>query len=284
MREVAVTNRAHDRVAVVTGAAGGLGLGIARAAATEGMAVVVSDVDEERLDRVATELTDAGYAALAAPADVTDPVSMQGMVRRAVAEFGRIDIICLNAGISPVSMPIDEVTQDVWRRVMAVNLDGVVNGVNAVLPVMRRQGHGHVNATASVNGLMADPGIAAYNASKFAVVGFMETLMLDLNRERSPISASVLCPGPVATDIIKRAVGSDRGTSDEEHALLNRGMDPNHAGKIALDGIRSGRFWIFTHPVMADVTLRRRFEAMVSNGSRPALLEWPWDEILDQET
>jgi hypothetical protein len=60
-------------------------------------------------------------------------------------------------------------------------------------------------------------------------------------------------------------------------------MDPNHAGRIALDGIRSGRFWIFTHPVMADVTLRQRFEAMVNHGSRPALLEWPWDEILDQE-
>jgi NAD(P)-dependent dehydrogenase (short-subunit alcohol dehydrogenase family) len=270
-------------VAVVTGAAGGLGLGIARAAAAEGMTVVVSDIDGDRLEHAAESLRSGGHRALAHVGDVTDPGSMEELVHAATNAFGRIDLVCLNAGISPVAIPIAEVSLQIWEWVMAINLYGVVNGINAFLPFMERQGGGHINATASVNGHMADAGIAAYNASKFAVVGLMESLYVDLRSAQSPVTASVLSPGPIATDIIKRAVGEDRGTRDDEHALLNRGMGPEEAGRIALDGIRSGRFWIFTHPVMVNSTLRRRFEAMATDGSRPDDLDWPWDEILDTE-
>lgn len=270
-------------VVVITGSAGGLGLGIARAAASRGMAVVLSDIDAARLDGAATGLRAMGHRTLGLVADVTDADSMQALADAAVGEFGRIDLVCLNAGISPVALPIAQVPQDVWRKVMAINLYGIVNGINAFLPIMEKQGFGHINATASVNGHMADAGIAAYNASKFAAVGLMESLLIDLRAAESPVGASVLCPGPIATDIIKRAVGEDRGKRDEEDALLNRGMAPDEAGRIAIDGIFDQRFWVFTHQVMVDDTLRRRFEAMAQNGTRPVELEWPWDEILDVE-
>ena len=274
---------ARDGVAIVTGAAGGLGLGIARAAASDGLAVVISDVDTLRLEAAADQLSAEGALVRTRPADVTDAASMRALVHFATSELGRVDLVCLNAGITEVSTPFGDITEEVWDRVMSVNFFGVLHGINAVLPVMQQQGFGHINATASVNGLMADAGVAAYTSSKFAVVGLMEALMLDLARDGSAVAASVICPGPIATDIIKHAVGDDRGTSDDEHALLSRGMDPDQAGKIAFEGIRDGRFWIFTHPVMVDLTLRERFESMVADGSRPAALEWPWAEILDQE-
>jgi NAD(P)-dependent dehydrogenase (short-subunit alcohol dehydrogenase family) len=247
------------------------------------MAVVVSDIDEERLGAAAADLAYAGFRALAVPADVTDPESMLELVETAVSELGGIDLMCLNAGITPLATPIFEITPGEWQTVMAVNFNGVVNGINAVLPVMQRRGHGHISATASVNGLMADAHIAPYNASKFAVVGLMESLLVDLRRAESPIEVSVLCPGPIATDIIKRGIGVDRGTSAQEHALLNRGMVPDDAGRLALAGILDGQFWIFTHEAMVDRTLRERFDAMATDGTRPADLDWPWDEILDQD-
>jgi NAD(P)-dependent dehydrogenase (short-subunit alcohol dehydrogenase family) len=269
--------------AVVTGAAGGLGLGIARAAAADGMSLVLSDIDAERLEAAAAGLRNEGHRAVAVPGDVTDPDAMAQLAAAATAEFGRIDLVCLNAGISPVALPITDVPPAVWEKVMAINLYGVVNGINAFLPVMESQGGGHINATASVNGHKADVGIAAYNASKFAVVGLMESLLVDLRDGGSPVTASVLCPGPIATDIIKRAVGEDRGKRDEEHALLNRGMQPDQAGRITIDRIKDGRFWIFTHDVMVDDTLRRRFEALAGDGSYPIDHEWDWEEILDAE-
>ena len=217
---------AEGSVALITGAAGGLGLGIARAAAKAGMAVVLSDIDAARLEDAADQLRLDGYVAWARNADVADADSMSQLADSLMDEFGRVDLVCLNAGISPVALPISETPEGVWERVMAINLYGIVNGINSFLPLMKQQGHGHINATASVNGLMADPEIAPYNASKFAAIAVMETLDAELHAAASPVSASVLCPGPIATDIIKRAVGEDRGKRDEEHALLNRGMSP----------------------------------------------------------
>lgn len=270
-------------VAVVTGAAGGLGLGIARAAGAEGMTLVLSDIDADRLEGAAAGLRAEGHKAVAVAGDVTKAADMVELAGTAIAEYGRVDLVCLNAGISPVALPITDVPPEVWDKVMAINLYGVVNGINAFLPVMESQGRGHINATASVNGHKADTGIAAYNASKFAVVGLMESLLVDLRDADSPVTASVLCPGPIATDIIKRAVGEDRGKRAEEHALLNRGMQPDDAGRITIDRIKAGRFWIFTHDVMVDATLRRRFEAMAGDGSYPADDAWPWEEILEAE-
>lgn len=272
-----------DRVAVVTGGAGGIGRGLAAAAAARGMSVMLADVDETRLDETRSALASDGSRVAVRTLDVTDRSSMAALADSTLAEFGRVDTIFLNAGLAPVQTPFARIADADWDRIMRVNVDGVRNGILCFLPLLEEAGGGHINATASVNGHLAEQGIGAYNVSKFAVVAMMETLHVDLAREGSPVSASCLCPGPIATDLLKRAVGVDQGTTDEEHRLLNRGMDPEEVGRITFEAIDEGRFWVFTHPVMVDKTIRARFDAMADLGQRPIDLDWPWSDILREE-
>lgn len=265
-------------VAVVTGAAGGLGLGIARAAANRGMQVVLTDVDEERLADAAAHLTDQGGRAVGLVVDVTDANAMSDLAEFVTAEFDRVDLVCNNAGMTLVR-PVHELTGEDWRRVVDLNLYGVVNGVTAFLPKMMDQGSGHLNATASVNAFKSDLFQAPYNASKAAVPAMMESVLMDLRELGSAVTASVLCPGPIATDIMQRAIGDDEATREEVHGLLNQGMHPDAAGEITVSAIDEGKFWIFTHPILYD-TIRVKNDNMMSDGSLQADLEWPWEEIL----
>jgi len=264
-------------VAVVTGAAGGLGQGIARAAATRGMAVVATDIDADRLAISVNELVDDGHQVVGRAADVTNAEAMAGLAEFAIAEFGRVDLVCNNAGKTLVK-GVHELTLDDWKQVFALNVDGVINGVSAFLPVMMEQGFGHLNATASVNAFKGDLFQAPYNASKAAVPALMESVLMDLREIGSEVTASVLCPGPIATDIMLRAIGDDEETRQEVHGLLNQGMNPREAGRITIDAIAEGRFWIFTHPVLYD-TIRAKNDNMMRDGSLQADLEWPWDEL-----
>jgi NAD(P)-dependent dehydrogenase (short-subunit alcohol dehydrogenase family) len=271
-------NLGNGGVAVVTGAAGGLGLGLARAAANRGMQVVVTDVDEARLTDAAADLTDQGGKAVGLVVDVTDANAMSDLAEFVAAEFGRVDLVCNNAGMTLVR-PIHELTGEDWRRVIDLNLYGVVNGVTAFLPMMMDQGSGHLNATASVNAFKGDLFQAPYNASKAAVPAMMESVLMDLRELGSAVTASVLCPGPIATDIMRRAIGDDEATREEVHGLLNQGMHPDVAGDITISAIEEGRFWIFTHPILYD-TIRSKNNNMMRDGSLQADLEWPWEEIL----
>lgn len=265
-------------VAVVTGAAGGLGLGITRAAAKRGMAVVATDVDGDRLAASVAALTEDGHRVVGRVVDVTDSEAVAGLAAFTVNEFGRVDLVCNNAGITLVKA-VHELTLDDWKRTFAINVDGVINGVSAFLPTMMEQGFGHLNATASVNAFKSDLNQAPYNASKAAVPALMESVLMDLREIGSEVSASVLCPGPIATDIMLRAIGDDEEVRDEVHGLLNQGMNPDQAGTITVDAIAAGRFWIFTHPVLYD-TIRAKNDNMMRDGSLAADLEWPWEEIL----
>ena len=265
-------------VAVVTGAAGGLGLGLVKAAAGKGMAVVAADVDGERLETSVKGLVADGHQVVGRVIDVTNAEAMAGLAASITAEFGRVDLVCNNAGMTLVK-GVHELTLDDWRRVFALNVDGVINGVSAFLPVMMEQGFGHLNATASVNAFKGDLFQAPYNASKAAVPALMESVLMDLREIGSNVAASVLCPGPIATDIMLRAIGDDDETRQEVHGLLNQGMDPKDAGRITIQAIAEGRFWIFTHPVLYD-TIRAKNDNMMRDGSLQADLEWPWDELL----
>jgi NAD(P)-dependent dehydrogenase (short-subunit alcohol dehydrogenase family) len=271
-------NLGDGGVAVVTGAAGGLGLGIAHAAAERGMQVVLTDVDEYRLTDAATELTSQGGSAVGRVVDVTEAAAMNDLARLVIREYGRVDLVCSNAGMTLVR-GITELTIDDWKRVVDLNLYGVVNGISAFLPHMMEQGFGHLNATASVNAFKSDLSQAPYNASKAAVPAIMESVLMELRERGSDVTASVLCPGPIATDIMRRAIGDDEEVREEVHSLITQGMPPNEAGKITLDGIASGRFWIFTHPILYD-TIRAKNDNMMRDGSLQADLEWPWDELL----
>ena len=289
-------NLGDGGVAVITGAAGGIGLGMSRAAAARGMAVMMADVDADRL-AIAADMVQNGASQVAyRTVDVTNPAALEVLASDAVAEFGRVDLVCNNAGITLVT-PIHELSLDDWHRVIDIDLNAVFYGVRAFLPVMLEQGFGHLNATASANAWRSDPLQAPYNAAKHGVAALMESVALDLREMDSDITASVLNPGPIATDLMLRSLGDDpllarrlaqiglvdAAQGDEEirtevHGLLNAGMDPDKAGAITIDGIAEGRFWIFTHPLIFG-TIRARMDAAMADGSLPPELDWPWEEL-----
>jgi len=265
-------------VAVITGAAGGIGLGLARAAAARGMSVMLSDVDGERLQVSAEGLGDAGATVAHRAVDVTDSAALESLAADTLSEFGRVDLVCNNAGMTVVA-PIHEHTIEQWHRVIDLDLNAVFYGVHAFLPVMLEQGFGHLNATASANSWRGDPFQASYNAAKHGVVGLMESVLMDLRLIEAPVTASVLSPGPIATDIMLRALGDDDEARDEVHGLLNQGMDPDEVGRITMDGIAAGRFWIWTHTGIFN-TIRTRLEHALGDGSLPPDLDWPWEDVL----
>jgi NAD(P)-dependent dehydrogenase (short-subunit alcohol dehydrogenase family) len=258
-------------VAVITGGARGIGHALAEACTAEGMTPVVADLVPSPLP-----------GALSLDVDVRDPSAWERLRELAFAA-GPVEYVFLNAGVA-IRREIQDMTAADWDFVLGVNLHGVINGVTAFLPALEAQGSGHIQATASFHGNAGDPEFAGYCVSKFGVVALMETLRRELRRRGSPVGASVLCPGSTITDLMHNALdqwrteggspdGDDAVRSERVHYDLQRGLTPSAVARIALDGIRSGKFWIFTHPYQVDDYLRTRFEALARDGSLPPL---PW--------
>jgi NAD(P)-dependent dehydrogenase (short-subunit alcohol dehydrogenase family) len=184
------------KVAVVTGAASGIGLALAERFAAEGMRVVMSDVDAARLEQAAASI-DGEVEHLRA--DVSRREDVEALAARATERFGAVHVLCNNAGVTRPGRGW-EFTREQWEWVLGVNLWGVVHGVNAFVPAMIDRGEpAHVVNTASLSGLLAWPQLSLYATTKAAVVGFSESLALDLRAEGAPIGVSVLCPGPTRT-------------------------------------------------------------------------------------
>jgi 3-oxoacyl-[acyl-carrier protein] reductase len=180
------------QVAVVTGAARGIGRGIASVLAAEGARVVIVDVDGEL-----AETTAVGLGGLAVSADVTERASVDVMANRITEEFGRIDILAANAGIYPFA-DLETLNEELWSQVMDVNVGGAVRTVQACLPAMRRRGYGRIVLTSSITGpVTGQPGFAHYGASKAAMLGFMRSAAVEL--ARSGITINAVLPGNVRT-------------------------------------------------------------------------------------
>jgi 3-oxoacyl-[acyl-carrier protein] reductase len=195
-----------DQVAVVTGGARGIGRGIATVLAAEGARVVIVDLDRDLAERAASDL-----GGLAIAADVVDRASVEEMAARVVDEFGRIDIVAANAGIYPVA-ELTEMTDEMWNRVMDVNVGGAVRTVQACLPSMRERGYGRVVLTSSITGpITGQSGFAHYGASKAAMLGFMRSAAVEL--ARSGVTVNAVMPGNVATE-------GFAGTSDEHQQRM----------------------------------------------------------------
>jgi NAD(P)-dependent dehydrogenase (short-subunit alcohol dehydrogenase family) len=245
--------RIEDRVAVVTGAASGIGLGIARAFAAAGMKVVLADVREEPLAQAVAELRDGGAQAVAVRTDVTRLEEVEALAAAALAEFGAVHVLCNNAGVGLFTRLADT-TIDEWRWTLEIDLWGPIHGVTTFLPVIEREDEGHINSTSSMAGLLAVPRLGAYNVAKHGVVALMATLERELRAAHSPVRTSVLCPGAVNTGIVanseqhrREATGSaDRGSPAID--AISGGADPDDVGRLVLDAIRNDRFWVFTDP------------------------------------
>jgi len=245
------------RVAVVTGAAGGIGLELAAQLAAAGMRVVMADVDRERLEAAAGGI-DGEVMAL--PADVARPADVEGLAEQARARFGSVHVLCNNAGVTRPGRAW-ELDIDEWEWLLSVNVLGVVNGIRAFVPSMLDRGEpGHIVNTASIGGLLPYAGISAYTASKYAVVGLSESLRLDLSAIGAPIGVSVLCPGPTETEFRahSRALHPDGPTEDVagEYDGVVR-IPATEAATLVIDAIRSNRFWVLTHPAYRDPIERR---------------------------
>lgn len=246
------------------------------------MSLVLVDIDEARLDEAVSSMQATGAVAIGVPTDVADRASVDSLASTTLERFGAVHLVCNNAG-SPLPRSILNVTTEDWERGLGINLFGVVNGIHAFMPILEEQGVGHINATSSMSGFVAFPPVVIYNVAKSGVIAVMETLARELRAAGSPIEVSVFCPGEVATHAIDNAMhnacssgyvpspGELTSVEATQAGLLRSGMDPNDVGRIVLDGVRQGRFWIFSHPHWIEGPIRDRFDAMVANGSLPDL-------------
>ncbi len=187
----------EGRVAVVTGGAAGIGEGIAQVLAQEGAAVVVADIDLSAASAAAEALASAGCKSLAVQGDVTDRGSMDKMAHDVLAQYGRLDILCANAGIYPVKS-LDDMSAADWDGVMAVNVRGVVHSIQACIPAMREQGYGRIVLTSSITGaIVGAPNLSHYAASKAALLGLMRSAALEFVADG--ITVNAVQPGNVRT-------------------------------------------------------------------------------------
>lgn len=246
----------HGRTAVVTGAASGIGSGIARSLAGAGMNVALLDIQERALDELRRRIESSGGRAIALFADVSDAESLAAAARRAEEAFGRIHVAVNNAGVAMHGTPLEEIELQDWNWVIGVNIYGVIHGIRTFVPMIRKHGEGgHVVNTASIGGLQMRPGwnTGAYSMTKYAVVALSEALEQELSG--SGIGVSVLCPASVRTAIYDSAKNRPARLGgpfrrEQQHFLKDAiadGLAPEQVGERLLRAIRDEEFFVFTH-------------------------------------
>jgi NAD(P)-dependent dehydrogenase (short-subunit alcohol dehydrogenase family) len=268
----------HGQVAVITGGASGIGRGMARAFADVGMKIMIADLDEDMMAATVAELSARGIEVASHSCDVSKLEQVEALAAAALDRFGAVHVLCNNAGVG-IPTPTNNIRLEDWRWMIDVDLWGPIYGVKTFLPIMEEQGIGHINTTASLAGLIGGSFMGAYNVAKHGAVALMTTLERDLRGRKSPVRASVLCPGPINTDISRHSVdyrpskAKPKTNSAAEgkagatvQALLDKGMHPDDVGKLVLDGIQRDTFWLMTHPSFSKV-LTRQLDALIENGS-----------------
>jgi len=249
----------RGRVVVVTGAGSGIGRSIARAFAAEGSRVHVVDVRGDRAEAVADEIRATGAHAASHAVDVSDPGAVEALAERVVAAEGRVDVALNNAGIA-IGGPFEQTSLDDWKRIVDVNLWGVVHGCRAFLPRMAARGEGVVVNTASVLGLFSIPHVSAYSATKFAVVGMSESLDAEY-RDRG-VRVLVLCPGLVATNIIadgKVATDRDPDGARTARRFARSGVSPDVIARDVVRGVKAEKALILSPAHAKVMAATKRF-------------------------
>jgi NAD(P)-dependent dehydrogenase (short-subunit alcohol dehydrogenase family) len=266
------------KTAVVTGAASGIGRGIVRCLAGQGMNVVLADIEQAPMDEVVAELAARGTAAIGVRTDVSKLDQVEALAAAALDRFGAVHVLCNNAGVG-VSNPVGATSMEDWRWTLDIDLWGPIHGVHVFLPIMEGQGEGHINSTASMAGLYAGASLGAYNVAKHGVVALMSSLERDLRLARSPVRASVLCPGPINTNIVDSERNRTADSAAQHVATefgkkfwdmltksLSEGMNPDDVGPMVLDAVVNEKFWVLTHPELASWVTKQN-QQMVSDRS-----------------
>ena len=272
----------RGRTAFVTGAASGIGLAISRAFGEASMNVMLADIEPSALEHAVSDLRAAGLSVGGTSCDVADPASVERAAQATYQAFGNVHIVCNNAGVAARG-GIDAISLDNWRWVLDVNLMGVLHGIRTFLPHIRGHGEGgHIVNTASMAGFSGGLGFSPYVASKFAVVGMSEGLVMQLKPHN--IGVSVLCPGFVRTRI------SESGRNRQPHygqspvldpsspaaALIaevarrvEAGLDPAEVAARVLHAVRENHFYVFTHPEMRQELEERFADILGAMGRSP---------------
>ncbi|MGE5722712.1 MAG: SDR family oxidoreductase [Sphingomonadales bacterium] len=266
------------KVAFITGGANGIGFGMARAFLAEGMRVAIADWSIDNIER-AKEALRGNNSAYFVRTNVAERADLKSAVDEALAAFGKIHVLCNNAGVNGGGTA-DDPDFESWDKAMAVNLGGVINGTKLIVPIIKRQGEGgHVVNTSSMAGVVPLPGLAAYSTAKYAVRGFSESLRMQL----APLGIGVSCLFPGATRTGMLFPPEDRPdqnfheekANDFQKALWDAAraaIDPLDTGRAVVEAIKENRFYIFTNrEFLAEVKERNReMEAAFPDQDPPA--------------
>jgi NAD(P)-dependent dehydrogenase (short-subunit alcohol dehydrogenase family) len=273
-----------DKVAFITGAASGIGYGIAHACLRAGMQVAIADVRQPALEAAAATLAGSGHRVLPLAFDVTDRGAWAAAADRVRQEFGGVELLCSNAGVNFVGSTLAATFED-WDFALSVNVGGAINAVHSFAPAMAASGReGHIVITASVSGLFTGPGAGVYATTKYALVGLAESLRADLRGTR--VGVSVLCPGPVQSELFEStekvrparfaATGSvpvvPAGTARADTAIFRTAPTGAAIGERVLEGVRRNDLYILTHAEIRPV-LEARAAALLAALPREAVSE-----------
>jgi NAD(P)-dependent dehydrogenase (short-subunit alcohol dehydrogenase family) len=233
-----------DKVCIVTGAASGLGRALSRRLAAAGATVVMADIDERRLEQAAATLAGTGGSLRTARCDVTDAQSVRGLIEGAAAEFGRIDYLFNNAGAVMVG-EVRDLSLEQWRRVIEINLFGVIHGIHHAYPIMIAQGSGHIVNVASGFGMAPGPLNSPYVASKFAVFGLSHALAAEA--KAFGVHVSLVCPGYIETPLIERMAPARADGAAVRDQIPVKLVPVERAARIVLAGV-AGRRMVIAFP------------------------------------
>ena len=273
-----------DKVAVVTGAASGIGRGIAEHCTQEGMKVVLADIDHDGLDSVADELKATGASVLAVQTDVADASAVESLAQQTIDEFGAVHLLFNNAGVTGGNVATSALAE--WEWVLGINVWGVIHGIHFFIPIMMAQDtEAHIINTASLAGLISFEGI--YSVSKHAVVALSEALHHDLAKANSKINVSVLCPSVVNTNIGTNRhrppefenESNDTAPSPEQQQMQQKirdifaaGMSPKQVANHVFNSIENKDFYILTHPEFNSLIQMRTDDILQGNHPRSTVL------------
>lgn len=271
----------QNKVAVITGAASGIGEGLAERCAEEGMKIVLADIDEKGLNRIERRLKREGATVLAVVTDVSKPNDIESLAQKTLDSFGKVHLLFNNAGVALPRLTWEYDLKD-WDFVLGVNLFGAIHCIKTFVPIMLEQDtECHVVNTASIEGVIAGGvGGATYGVAKHGLVFLSERLALELAEHGPKIKVSVLCPGLVLTKIFSSAImraaeyqdinelyGPDADQMEKLQALVaeSPGISPQEVADVVFQALKDEKFYIFTHKqVIFKDTVKERFDAILT--------------------
>lgn len=248
----------RGKTAVVTGAASGMGLAFGRRFGQAGMHVVLADIERTALDSAVSALRGEGISVQGVVTDVSSGASMEALLDGALTAFEQVNVVCLNAGVTGGTGRSWALSEADWQWTLGVNLWGVIHGIRVFVPHLLTHDDGHVVTTASIAGHLSSPYGSPYNVSKHGAVTITETLQLELEREKSTIGVTLLCPGFVNTNIIDsdrnrptelgETVRDDRGSRwlEMSRRALANGKAPEEVANMVHDAVLAKQFYLFT--------------------------------------